>query len=44
MLDTVLEIAMSAVLVCACLEIVSGLLRDVAVNVKRTIDEMKGKK
>ena len=44
MLDTVLEIAMSAVLACACLVIISDLLRDVVINVKKTIDEVKGKK
>ena len=44
MLDTVLEIAMSAVLACACMVIISDLLRDVVINVKKTIDEVKGKK
>lgn len=44
MVETVLDIATSVVLVCACGVIVTDLLRDVVVNIKKTIVEIKGVK
>lgn len=43
MLDTILDVAMSAVLACACGVIITDLLRDIVINIKKTIDEVKGK-
>ena len=43
MINTVLDVAMSAVLVCACGVIVLDLIKDMVVVIKKTIDEVKGK-
>ena len=44
MLDTVMEVAMSAVLIAACGVIVVDLLKDIVITVKKTLDEVKGTK
>ena len=43
MINTVLDVAMSAVLVCACGVIVLDLIKDMVIVIKKTIDEVKGK-
>lgn len=44
MLNTVMEVAMSAVLVAACGVIVVDLLKDIVITIKKTLDEVKGTK
>lgn len=43
MINTVLDVAMSAVLVCACGVIVLDLIKDMVIVIKKTVDEVKGK-